>query len=177
MARIVGFGSSAFPSNQFVEMLGNRDLAVSLINELAGDEILIASRERLNKYDTSAFYVTDQDAENFNSWLGPRTGNAVPDSGHGAGAQEVLRLSPRPASCIPSFSLSCCRLFLDSAERQPEGAIESKQERLLKLDGGVDSITVSSGEEYLKFQKTKDGKHYKVVAPTENLSRKTSWRR
>jgi hypothetical protein len=43
-------------------MLGNRDLAVSLINELAGDEMLIASRERLNKSETAAFYISDQEA-------------------------------------------------------------------------------------------------------------------
>ena len=62
MTRLVGIGSSAFASNQFVEMLGNRDLAVSLINELAGDEMLIASRERLNKSETAAFYISDQEA-------------------------------------------------------------------------------------------------------------------
>jgi len=62
MARIVGFGSSAFASNQFIGMLGNRDLAVSAVNELAGDEILIASRERLNKAETAAFYVTNAQA-------------------------------------------------------------------------------------------------------------------
>ena len=62
MTRIVGFGSSAFASNQFIEMLGNRDLAVSAVNELAGDEILIASRERLNKAETAAFYVTNAQA-------------------------------------------------------------------------------------------------------------------
>jgi len=62
MTRLVGIGSSAFASNQFIEMLGNQDLAVSLINELAGDEMLIASRERLNKNETAAFYISDQDA-------------------------------------------------------------------------------------------------------------------
>jgi len=62
MTRLVGIGSSAFASNQFIEMLGNRDLAVSLINELAGDEMLIASRERLNKSETAAFYISDQEA-------------------------------------------------------------------------------------------------------------------
>jgi hypothetical protein len=62
MTRIAGLGSSAFASNQFVEMLGNRDLAVSLINEMAGDEMLIASRERLNKSETAAFYISDQEA-------------------------------------------------------------------------------------------------------------------
>ncbi len=58
MTRIVGFGSSAFASNQFIEMLGNSDLAVSAINALAGDDILIASRERLNKAETAGFFVT-----------------------------------------------------------------------------------------------------------------------
>ncbi|HTR60911.1 MAG TPA: Gldg family protein [Candidatus Binataceae bacterium] len=58
MTRIVGFGSSAFASNQFIEMLGNRDLAVSAINALAGDDILIASRERLNRGETAGFFVT-----------------------------------------------------------------------------------------------------------------------
>ena len=58
MTRIIGFGSSAFASNQFIEMLGNRDLAVSAINALAGDDILIASRERLNKGETAGFFVT-----------------------------------------------------------------------------------------------------------------------
>jgi len=62
MTRLVGIGSSAFAANQFIEMLGNRDLAVSLINELAGDEMLIASRERINKSETAAFYINDQEA-------------------------------------------------------------------------------------------------------------------
>ncbi|HEV2171543.1 MAG TPA: Gldg family protein [Candidatus Binatus sp.] len=62
MTRIVGIGSSAFASNQFLEMLGNRDLAVSMINELAGDEMLIASRERLNQNETAAFYISDEEA-------------------------------------------------------------------------------------------------------------------
>ena len=63
MARIVGFGSTAFPSNQFIEMLGNRDMAVSVMNEMAGDEILIASRERLNEGSTAGFFVSEQNAE------------------------------------------------------------------------------------------------------------------
>ncbi len=62
MARIVAFGNSAFASNQFIEMLGNRDLAVSAVNELAGDEIFIASRERLNRGAAAAFYVTEAQA-------------------------------------------------------------------------------------------------------------------
>ncbi len=65
MTRLVGFGTSVFASNQFIEMLGNRDLAVSLINELAGDEMLIASRERLVQAETAGFYVTSQES----NWL------------------------------------------------------------------------------------------------------------
>ncbi len=63
MTRIVAFGDSDFASNQFFEMLGNRDLIMNAINELAGDEILIASRERINAAG-AAFYVTDQQARN-----------------------------------------------------------------------------------------------------------------
>jgi hypothetical protein len=63
MARIVGFGSTAFPSNQFIEMLGNRDMAVSVMNEMADDEILIASRERLNEGQTAGFFVSEQNAD------------------------------------------------------------------------------------------------------------------
>ncbi len=62
MSRIVAFGDSDFASNQFFEMLGNRDLAVNAVNELAGDEVLIASRERVNAAETAAFYVSDQQA-------------------------------------------------------------------------------------------------------------------
>ncbi|MGH7812865.1 MAG: Gldg family protein [Candidatus Binataceae bacterium] len=64
MTRIVGFGSSAFASNQFIEMLGNRSLATSAINALAGDEMMIASRERINRAETAAFYVTDEQTRN-----------------------------------------------------------------------------------------------------------------
>jgi gliding motility-associatede transport system auxiliary component len=62
MARIVGFGNSAFASNRFIAMLGNGDLAVSAVNELTGDEILIAGRERLTRAASRAFYVTDRQA-------------------------------------------------------------------------------------------------------------------
>lgn len=62
MTRIVVFGSSSFASNQFIEMLSNEDLAVSVMNELAGDRMLIASRERLRAASGEAFYVTDQQA-------------------------------------------------------------------------------------------------------------------
>jgi hypothetical protein len=48
---------------------------------------------------------------------------------------------------------------------KPADALEEKQESLLKLDGGIDAITVSSGSESLRFQKDKDGKFYNLVAP------------
>ncbi len=48
---------------------------------------------------------------------------------------------------------------------KPTTALEEKEESLLKLGGGIDAITVSSGSESLRFQKTKDGKLYELVAP------------
>ena len=48
---------------------------------------------------------------------------------------------------------------------KPAGALEQKEESLLKLSDGIDAITVSSGSESLRFQKTKDGKLYELVAP------------
>jgi hypothetical protein len=48
---------------------------------------------------------------------------------------------------------------------KPAGALEQKEESLLKLGGGIDAITISSGPESLRFQKDKDGKFYNLVAP------------
>ncbi len=48
---------------------------------------------------------------------------------------------------------------------KPATALEQKEESLLKLGGGIDAITVVSGPESLRFQKTKDGKLYELVAP------------
>jgi Domain of unknown function (DUF4340) len=47
----------------------------------------------------------------------------------------------------------------------PPSALEERQESLLKLSGGIDAITISSGAESLRFQKNKDGKFYNLVAP------------
>jgi len=69
MTRIVALGSSVFASNQFFEMLGDRDLAVSAVNEMAGDEMLIASRERFNEGNTEGFYVSNGQA-NMLGYLG-----------------------------------------------------------------------------------------------------------
>ena len=38
-------------------------MAVSVMNEMADDEILIASRERLNEGATAGFFVSEQNAE------------------------------------------------------------------------------------------------------------------
>jgi uncharacterized protein DUF4340 len=48
---------------------------------------------------------------------------------------------------------------------KPTSALEQKQESLLKLGGGIDAITVASGSESLRFEKTKDGKLYNLVDP------------
>lgn len=62
MTRIVALGDSDFASNQFLGMLGNRDLALNMVNELANDRILIASRERFSQGVGAAFYVSDSQA-------------------------------------------------------------------------------------------------------------------
>jgi len=48
---------------------------------------------------------------------------------------------------------------------KPATALEERQEGLLKLTGGIDAISVSNGSESLRFQKTKDGTFYELVAP------------
>jgi hypothetical protein len=45
------------------------------------------------------------------------------------------------------------------------GALEEKQESLLKLDSGIDAIEIASGTESLRFQKSRDGKFYELVSP------------
>ena len=144
MTRLVGIGSSAFASNQFIEMLGNRDLAVSLINELAGDEMLIASRERLNKNETAAFYISDQEARHmlvFGSVVEPAILFLIAITVHGA--QEVFRVSVRPAIFYTiAFFILLPIYFWIQPSIKPAGALEQKQESLLKLSDGIDAITV-----------------------------------
>jgi hypothetical protein len=48
---------------------------------------------------------------------------------------------------------------------KPAGAMTEQQESLLKLGNGIDAVTIDSGPESLKFQKTSDGKFYELVAP------------
>jgi hypothetical protein len=49
---------------------------------------------------------------------------------------------------------------------KPAAALEQeKEESLLKLDGGINAITLESGTESLRFQKTGDGKLYQLIAP------------
>jgi hypothetical protein len=47
---------------------------------------------------------------------------------------------------------------------KPANALEEKQESLFKLNG-IDAITIASGIESLRFQKSKDGTFYELVAP------------
>jgi hypothetical protein len=47
---------------------------------------------------------------------------------------------------------------------KPANALEEKQESLLKLSG-IDAISIVSGTESLRFQKSKDGTLYQLVAP------------
>jgi hypothetical protein len=48
---------------------------------------------------------------------------------------------------------------------KPASALQEQQESLLKLNDGIDAITIVSGPESLKFQKASDGKFYEVVEP------------
>ena len=49
---------------------------------------------------------------------------------------------------------------------KPSAALEKeRQESLLKLNSGIDAITLASGAETLRFQKTPDGRRYALVAP------------
>lgn len=50
---------------------------------------------------------------------------------------------------------------------KPAGALEEQQESLLKLNSGIDAITIDSGPESLKFHKVSDDKggFYQLVAP------------
>jgi hypothetical protein len=47
---------------------------------------------------------------------------------------------------------------------QPANALEEKQESLFKLSG-IDAISIASGTESLRFQKSKDGTFYELTAP------------
>ncbi|MGA9721863.1 MAG: DUF4340 domain-containing protein [Candidatus Binatus sp.] len=75
-------------------------------------------------------------------------------------------MSARPAIfyTIVFFILLPIYFWIQPSVR-PASALEEKQESLLKLGGGIDAITVSSGSESLRFQKDKDGKFYNLVAP------------
>ena len=75
-------------------------------------------------------------------------------------------MSPRPAIYYTLvFFILLPVYFWIQPSIKPAGALEQKEESLLKLGGGIDAITVASGSESLRFQKTKDGKLYELVAP------------
>ena len=44
-------------------------------------------------------------------------------------------------------------------------ALQQKEESLLKLGNGIDAITITQGNETLRFQKGPDGKLYQLVSP------------
>jgi hypothetical protein len=75
-------------------------------------------------------------------------------------------VSARPAIfyTIVFFILLPVYFWIQPGTKAPT-ALEQKEESLLKLGAGIDAISVSSGSESLRFQKTKDGKLYELVAP------------
>ena len=48
---------------------------------------------------------------------------------------------------------------------EPGGALQQKEESLLKLDNGIDAIAITRPNESLRFQKDGEGKLYQLVAP------------
>src|SRR6202030_1083764 len=99
--------------------------------------------------------------------IGGRAGDPVPDRDYGVRAQEVLYLRTRPAILytIVFFILLPIYFFIQPTIKPSVALERERQESLLKLDGGIDAITLSSGPESLRFQKTSDGKQYQLVAP------------
>jgi hypothetical protein len=75
-------------------------------------------------------------------------------------------VSARPAIfyTIVLFILLPIYFWIQSGIKAPT-ALEQKEESLLKLGAGIDAISISSGSESLRFEKTKDGKLYQLVAP------------
>ncbi|HKN14554.1 MAG TPA: DUF4340 domain-containing protein [Candidatus Binatus sp.] len=75
-------------------------------------------------------------------------------------------MSARPAIFYTIvFFILLPTYFWIQPSTKPATALEQKEESLLKLGGGIDAITVASRSESLRFQKTKDGKLYELVAP------------
>lgn len=76
-----------------------------------------------------------------------------------------MRARPAILYTIVFFILLPIYFWIQPAIK-PSAALEKeRQESLLKLNGGIDAITVTSGPESLHFQKTPDGKRYQLVAP------------
>ncbi|HYK65146.1 MAG TPA: DUF4340 domain-containing protein [Patescibacteria group bacterium] len=75
-----------------------------------------------------------------------------------------MSLRPAIIYTIAFFILLPLYFWIQPSTR-PASALEEQQESLLKLGGGIDAVTIVSGPESLKFQKTSDGKFYQLVAP------------
>jgi len=75
-----------------------------------------------------------------------------------------VSLRPAIIYTIAFFILLPLYFWIQPSTR-PASALEEQQESLLKLGGGIDAVTIVSGPESLKFQKTSDGKFYQLVAP------------
>ena len=76
-------------------------------------------------------------------------------------------MSPRAAIVFTALFLVMLPFYLyfDRAQDQQAAAkAESQQESLFKLSG-IDSISVKRGNESLRYEKTSDGKLYKLVEP------------
>lgn len=75
-------------------------------------------------------------------------------------------MSARPAIIFTALFLILLPIYLyfDRPAEKPQSKVEQQQESLLKLDS-IDSIAVKRGDESLRYDKTADGKLYKLVEP------------
>ncbi len=75
-------------------------------------------------------------------------------------------MSPRSAVIFTALFLILLPVYLyfDKPAEKPAAKVEAEQASLLKLSG-IDSIAVKRGSESLRYEKTADGKLYKLVEP------------
>ncbi len=148
-------------------MLGNRDLAVSAVNDMADDEIL--DREPRASQPVArprAFTLPRRRRAARSTWARCWSRSFL----FAIGAvvfvrQEVLRLSPRPAILF-SVLVAILLPFYLLVDR-PEvklAELQAQEESLLNLKS-VDSITITRGDEKIRYEMTSDGEHYRLVDP------------
>lgn len=74
-------------------------------------------------------------------------------------------MSPRPAIAFTALLLILTPYYLlADRPRVRELGLQHERASLLELSG-VDAVTITRGNETLRFEKTADGKLYKIVAP------------